>query len=104
MFKCDNCGSSDTYVKNYKHEYNIKGEKVIFEKERRFCRKCNKLVFDAYLDNEASKESIKKYNNIIGICAEDIIKLSKKYSGRELEYKIKQKMYQKGFTNFYYDE
>ena len=58
MFKCDNCGSSDTYVKNYKHEYNIKGEKVIFEKERRFCRKCNKLVFDAYLDNEASKEAL----------------------------------------------
>lgn len=28
------------------------------------------------------------------------IKLSKKYSGRELEYKLKQKMYQKGFTNF----
>lgn len=27
-------------------------------------------------------------------------KLSKKYSGRELEYKIKQKMYQKGFTDF----
>ena len=80
MFKCDNCGSSDTYVKNYKHEYNIKGEKVIFEKERRFCRKCNKLVFDAYLDNDASKEAIKKYNNIIGICAEDIIKLRKKYS------------------------
>ena len=33
MFKCDNCGLSDTYVKNYKHEYNIKGEKVIFESE-----------------------------------------------------------------------
>ena len=80
MFKCDNCGSSDTYIKNYKHEYNIKGEKVIFEKERRFCKKCNKLVFDAYLDNEASKEAIKKYNSIIGICAEDIIKLRKKYS------------------------
>lgn len=31
-------------------------------------------------------------------------KLSKKYSGRELEYKIKQKMYQKGFTSFNYDE
>lgn len=27
-------------------------------------------------------------------------KLSKKYSGRELEYKMKQKMYQKGFTDF----
>lgn len=26
-------------------------------------------------------------------------KLSKKYSGKELEYRIKQKMYQKGFTN-----
>ena len=58
MFKCDNCGSFDTYVKNYKHEYNIKGEKVIFEKERRFCRKCNKLVFDAYLDNEEFVQKI----------------------------------------------
>lgn len=31
-------------------------------------------------------------------------KLSKKYSGRELEYKLKQKMYQKGFSDFNSEE
>ena len=30
-------------------------------------------------------------------------KLSKKYSGKELEYKIRQKMYQKGFSNSDFD-
>ncbi len=29
--------------------------------------------------------------------------LSKKYSGKELEYKLKQKMYQKGFSNDFWD-
>lgn len=31
-------------------------------------------------------------------------KLSKKYSGKELEYKLKQKMYQKGFSSFDIEE
>lgn len=31
------------------------------------------------------------------------IKLSKKYSGKELEYKLKQRMYQKGFTSSNYE-
>lgn len=46
------------------------------------------------VDEDISKQEYQKLYN----------KLSKKYSGRELEYKIKQKMYQKGFTNFDYDE
>lgn len=53
-----------------------------------------------------SKETVIKEVNSIKIDDRDIVKkeydkiykkLSKKYSGRELEYKIKQKLYQKGF-------
>lgn len=38
----------------------------------------------------------KEYNKLV-------TKLSKKYSGKELEYKIKQKMYQKGFSDSSYE-
>lgn len=44
---------------------------------------------------EDSKDLIKKeYDKIYK-------KLSKKYSGKELEYKVKQKMYSLGFQNYY---
>ncbi|MEG1987249.1 MAG: RecX family transcriptional regulator [Bacilli bacterium] len=49
-------------------------------------------VLSNYLVDDTSikkKEYIKIYN-----------KLSKKYTGSELEYKIRQKMYQKGFSNY----
>lgn len=78
--KCDICGSQDTYVKLHKHEVSIKNEIINFEKQRRFCKKCNNLVYDSYLDNEASKESIRLYNKKFGISKEQIIELRKKYN------------------------
>ena len=57
--------------------------------------KINSIKFD---DNEVK---LKEYEKIKR-------QLSKKYSGKELEYKIKQKMFQKGFNNLdfsnFYDE
>lgn len=78
--KCDICGSNETYIKLHEHEVEIKNELISFNKERRFCEKCNNLVYDSYLDNEASKESIRLYNLKFGISKEQIIDLRKKYN------------------------
>lgn len=78
--KCDICGSNETYIKLHEHEVEIKNEVISFNKERRFCKKCNNLVYDSYLDNEASKESIRLYNLKFGISKEQIIDLRKKYN------------------------
>ena len=49
--RCDNCGSTDTYIKNHEHIYQIKGKEIKFNSDRRFCSKCNNLVYDEKLDN-----------------------------------------------------
>jgi len=78
--KCDICNSKETYVKNHKHEYVIKGEIIKFDAERRFCLKCNNLVYDEVLDNNVSKYAIELYNKKYGITKEQIINLRKKYN------------------------
>ena len=60
---CDNCLSKDTYVKDYKHSFSMKGKIVEFESKRRFCKNCNNLVYDGELDEEASRKAIALYNN-----------------------------------------
>lgn len=77
--KCDYCGCKDSYVKIYHHSYVIKNQQVTFDSERRFCKKCNHLVYDALLDNEASKKAIQIYNKNFGIDCEEIINLRKSY-------------------------
>ncbi|MFA5602111.1 MAG: type II toxin-antitoxin system antitoxin SocA domain-containing protein, partial [Bacilli bacterium] len=74
------CNCSDTFIKNHLHEFCIKGKKIIFKKERKFCKKCEKLVYDAVLDNEASLEAVRIYNEKYGINKEDIINLRNKYN------------------------
>lgn len=76
--RCDNCNSDQTYVKMHKHNYILKGENITFEKERRFCKNCNNLVYDSKLDNEASLEAIRIYNKKFGIKGEYIVNLRKK--------------------------
>ena len=61
--RCDNCGSTDTYIKNHEHIYQIKGKEIKFNSDRRFCSKCNNLVYDEKLDNIASEKGIEIYNN-----------------------------------------
>lgn len=77
--KCDICSSTETYIKNHKHVYTIKGKEVQFIAKRRFCKNCNNLVYDQELDNEASKKAFSTYNKQYGISKEDIIKLRKDY-------------------------
>lgn len=73
---CDNCGSKETYVKEYLHKYSD----VEFYAKRRFCSKCNELVYDEELDNEASKKAIREHNKLIGVDPEKIIALRKQYN------------------------
>ena len=87
--KCDNCGSEDSYIKNFKHSYIIKGKKIEFDSNRRFCKKCNSLVYDEELDNQASEIAISKYNEKYGITKDKIIELRKKYNlSQELFSKV----------------
>ena len=73
---CDNCGSKETYVKEYHHKYND----IEFYSKRRFCSKCNNLVYDEELDNEAAKKAIRKKNKLLGVDPDKIIALRKKYN------------------------
>ena len=87
--KCDICSSLNTYTKNHKHTFNIKGKTIEFVSERRFCKNCNNLVYDADLDNIASKKAIELYNEKYGLQKEKIIELRKKYNlSQELFSKI----------------
>lgn len=72
---CDNCGCKDTYVKEHYHDF---GD-VRFYFNRRFCSKCNSLVYDEELDNEASKKAIHEHNKLVGFDPSKIISLRKKY-------------------------
>lgn len=78
--RCDNCKCDETYVKNYEHNYVIKGKNINFTSERRFCSRCNSLVYDAELDNRSSELAISLYNKEYGISKEDIIKLRKMFN------------------------
>ena len=78
--KCDICGSTETYVKNHHHVYTIKEKEIAFNSERRFCLKCNNLVYDNKLDNIASKKAIQTYNDKYGIDKEKLIEFRKKYN------------------------
>lgn len=52
--------------------YIIKNEEIKFESERRFCKNCNSLVYDAKLDNKVSVLAISIYNEKHGISKEII--------------------------------
>lgn len=87
--RCDNCGSTDTYIKNHEHIYQIKGKEIKFNSDRRFCSKCNNLVYDEKLDNTASEKGIEVYNKLYGVTKEEIIALRKKYNlSQELFSKV----------------
>lgn len=53
----------DTYIKNHEHIYQIKGKEIKFNSDRRFCSKCNSLVYEEKLDNTASEKGIEIYIN-----------------------------------------
>ena len=74
--KCNNCNTNETYIKEHLHKYD---NNITFYSNRRFCSKCNNLVYDEQLDNEASKKAIKEYNKTIGLDPNNIIALRKQY-------------------------
>lgn len=87
--KCDICGSVDSYVKEYTNVYNIKGKEIKFNSKRRFCSKCNNLIYDDILDNETSIKAIDLYNKLYGIEKEKITSLRKQYNlSQELFSKV----------------
>lgn len=78
--KCNFCLSEETYVKMHHHKYNVKNEEIEFDAERRFCSKCNQLIYDSELDNNAGRQAIALYNKKVGIPCEEIINLRKRYN------------------------
>ncbi len=89
MYKCDICGSTDTYVKLYKHAYPVKGVPIEVEIECRFCSKCNFQINDDELDNQTILKVFNEYNDKYGIKPKKIINLRKSYSfSQELFAKI----------------
>ncbi len=77
--RCEFCNSTNTYIKDYKNIFNIKGKTIEFTSKRRFCKDCNNLVYDSELDNKTSEQAISLYNKEYGISKEQIIALRKKY-------------------------
>ena len=77
MIKCTNCNNTETYVKLYKCTYPVKGIPIEVESNRRFCKKCNNLVFDEVLDNETLLKAFKIYSQKYGIDPGKIIELRK---------------------------
>lgn len=87
--RCDICKGQETYVKDYQHNYNIKGKNISFIAKRRFCKSCNNLVYDSELDNKASEIAINKYNEKYGIAKEEIVNLRNRFNlSQELFAKI----------------
>lgn len=87
--RCDICKSQETYIKDYEHNYNIKGKNISFIAKRRFCKSCNSLVYDFDLDNRASEIAIHKYNEEYGITKEEIVDLRNRFNlSQELFAKI----------------
>lgn len=71
--KCDVCGNKNSYIKEHEHVFTIKGKKLKFTSPRRFCRKCDNLVYDADLDNNASLKAIEEYSKLYGVPKESIV-------------------------------
>lgn len=78
--KCYNCGSANTYVKDFKNDFTIKGKDISFISKRRFCHDCGKIVYDECLDNRTSELAIEMFNNKYGVPKEKLIELRKKYN------------------------
>lgn len=86
---CDRCKINSTYIKEYEEEFTIKGKIIKVKSNRRFCKKCNKLVYDLELDEETICKAYKLYNEQYGIPCDKIIELRKNLNlSQELFAKI----------------
>ena len=86
---CDRCKTNSTYIKEYEEEFTIKGKVIKVKSNRRFCKKCNKLVYDLDLDEDTICKAYKLYNEQYGISSDKIIELRKNLNlSQELFAKI----------------
>lgn len=77
-YTCDNCKSSNTYVKKYHHQVMIKNKKIEFDSLRRFCSDCNNFIYDEELDNDSIKKGLIIYNKKYGVDGNKIKEFRKK--------------------------
>ena len=87
--KCENCNSKESYIKEYKKEFTVKGKKIEEKITTRFCKNCNSPIYDEKLDNDALKKVLNKYSKIYGIEPKKIKEFRKKFNlSQELFSKI----------------
>ncbi len=79
-FYCDNCGSRETYVKDFEDEYPVKGLMIKITSKNRFCKRCDCHVYDSELDNMTLRKVFKKYTELVGVPPEEVIALRKSYN------------------------
>jgi len=85
-YRCDICGSEDTYVKDFEHEYPVKDSLIKITSKNRFCSKCNNHVYDPDLDNETLKKVFREYTKQIGVPAESIVELRRNYNLSQAQF------------------
>ena len=49
IYKCDNCGSTNTYVKKHQYTFIVKDIPIKVTSDTRFCENCNSIVEDEHL-------------------------------------------------------
>lgn len=78
--KCYNCGSTKSEIKEIEHTPTINGKTINYKASRRVCSKCGEIIYDAELDNIASKKALEIYSEKYGMTKEEILGLRKMYN------------------------
>lgn len=87
--KCQLCNCEETIIKEYEKDFLVKGKNLKATIKSRFCKRCDSIIYDETLDEEATRHIIKKYLKEYGIEPEKIISFRKKYNlSQELFAKI----------------
>ncbi|HIS12040.1 MAG TPA: DUF4065 domain-containing protein [Candidatus Onthocola stercoravium] len=79
IYKCDNCESTNTYVKKHQYNFIVKDVPIKVISKTRFCKNCDSIVEDELLGDHALKQAYQIYNEKYGISPSDIINLRKSY-------------------------
>ena len=62
IYKCDNCGSTNNYVKKHQYNFIVKDIPIKVMSDTRFCKNCDSIVEDEILENHALKQAYQIYN------------------------------------------
>ena len=75
-YYCDHCGwVKNTYTKNIKEKFNIKGEEIQIEGPALFCDECKKRIADIELDDALMQKAYNKYREKHNLLQPDEIKV-----------------------------